>query len=129
MGTPWGCVDAVSRRIVNEEISGSGFHCSSSRGHPGAGRLFDRRAQLAGIDVCRSNDGGQFGRCGREGAGFTRPKVESSGNVTVAVEEPPHDYNNNTGAANNFSNSQVTGLTIPGPFYTTSDLKLRSTTT
>ena len=43
-------------------------------------------------------------------AGYTRPAVASSGNVTVAVEEPPHDYNNNTGSANNFSNSLVTGL-------------------
>jgi peptide/nickel transport system substrate-binding protein len=42
----------------------------------------------------------------------------------MAVEEPPHDYNNNTSAANNFSNSQVTGLTQIGPFHTTSDLEL-----
>jgi peptide/nickel transport system substrate-binding protein len=61
-----------------------------------------------------------------EGAGYTRPKVDSSPNVTVAVEEPPHDYNNNTGSANNFSNSLVTGLTLPSPIYTTSDLTLET---
>src|SRR5664279_955568 len=57
---------------------------------------------------------------------YTRPQVASSGNVTVAVEEPPHDYNNSTGSANNFSNSLVTGLTLPSPIYTTSDLQLKT---
>ena len=52
---------------------------------------------------------------------YVRPAVASSGNITVAVEEPPHDYNNNTGAANNLSNSLVTVLTQPQPFYTTTD--------
>jgi len=56
---------------------------------------------------------------------FVRPKVDSSANVTVAVEEPPHDYNNNTGAANNFSNSLVTSLTQPSPFFTTDKLELQ----
>ncbi|WP_395726323.1 ABC transporter family substrate-binding protein [Nakamurella sp.] len=55
---------------------------------------------------------------------FTRPAVASSPNVTVAVEEPPHDYNNNTGAANNFSNSLVTALTLPSPIFTTNKLDL-----
>src|SRR5580765_5354592 len=36
---------------------------------------------------------------------YVRPKVKSSSNITVAVEEPAHDYNNNTASANNFSNS------------------------
>jgi peptide/nickel transport system substrate-binding protein len=52
-----------------------------------------------------------------EGAGLIRPAVASSGNITVSVEEAPHDYNNNTGAANNLSNSLVTGLTQPAPFF------------
>jgi peptide/nickel transport system substrate-binding protein len=55
---------------------------------------------------------------------FTRPEVASSGNVTVSVEEPPHDYNNNTAAANNLSNALITNLTMPGPIYTTDDLQL-----
>ena len=55
---------------------------------------------------------------------YTRPQVPSSGNVTFAVEEPLHDYNNNTGAANNKSNTPLAGLTLPSPIYTTSDSKL-----
>lgn len=64
------------------------------------------------------------GAAASEDGTFTRPAVASSGNVTVSVEEPPHDYNNNTGAANNLSNALVTNLTMPGPIYTTSDLEL-----
>ena len=59
-----------------------------------------------------------------DGTTFVRPKVESSPNVTVAVEEPPHDYNNNTGSANNFSNALVTALTQPSPIFTTDKLEL-----
>src|SRR5690349_7646874 len=61
---------------------------------------------------------------GGENGVFTRPAVASSPNITVAVEEPPHDYNNNTGAANNFSNSLVTALTLPSPIFTTNKLDL-----
>lgn len=52
---------------------------------------------------------------------YVRPAVASSGNITVAVEEPPHDYNNDTGAANNLANSYVGMLVQPQPFYTTVD--------
>ncbi len=72
-----------------------------------------------------SAEGSSGGSGGASGAGFTRPQVASSPNVTMAVEEPPHDYNNNTGSANNFSNSLVTGLTLPSPIYTTSKLDLQ----
>lgn len=61
---------------------------------------------------------------GGENGVFTRPAVASSPNITVAVEEPPHDYNNNTGAANNLSNTFFQALTLPSPIFITSDLDL-----
>ena len=64
------------------------------------------------------------GSASAEAGTYTRPQVESSPNITVAIEEGPHDYNNNTGAANNFSNTPVQAVTLPAPFYTTADLEL-----
>ena len=55
---------------------------------------------------------------------YTRPKVETSPNITIAVEENVHDYNNNTSAANNFSNSQMTALVQPSVFLTDPSSKL-----
>lgn len=57
--------------------------------------------------------------CPNKGAALTdklvRPKVASSGNVTAAVEEQVHDYNNITATANNFANS-VLSLAQPSAF-------------
>lgn len=57
--------------------------------------------------------------CPNKGAALTdklvRPKVASSGNVTAAVEEQVHDYNNQTATANNFANSLLS-LAQPSAF-------------
>ena len=47
---------------------------------------------------------------------FHRPKVDESDGITVGVEEIAHDYNNNTGAANNFANSGLSALMQPWAF-------------
>ena len=55
---------------------------------------------------------------------FTRPKVASSPNVSIAVEENNHDYNNGTSTAANFANSQVGTLVQPSAYINDPDLKL-----
>ncbi len=55
---------------------------------------------------------------------FVRPKVDSSANVTIAVEENVHDYNNNTSTANNLANAVVQSLTQPSAFINDNTLKL-----
>ncbi|WP_375430417.1 ABC transporter family substrate-binding protein [uncultured Friedmanniella sp.] len=52
---------------------------------------------------------------------YKRPKVNSSGNVTAAVEEAVHDYNNNTSTANSFANSLLS-LAQPSAFFVDSNL-------
>jgi peptide/nickel transport system substrate-binding protein len=52
---------------------------------------------------------------------YQRPKVDPSGPVTAAVEEPVHDYNNNTATANNFANSLLS-LAQPSAFFVDSNL-------
>ncbi len=42
----------------------------------------------------------------------------------MAVEEPPHDYNNLTSTANNFSNSLTGTQTQPSVFYVDNNFKL-----
>ena len=63
--------------------------------------------------------------CPDKGAKLTdlygRPKVKESKNISTAVEEPAHDYNNNTATANNFSNS-LFSLTLPSAFFIDSNL-------
>jgi peptide/nickel transport system substrate-binding protein len=64
------------------------------------------------------------GSASAEDGTYSRPQVESSPNITFSDQEGPHDYNNNTGSANNFSNTFVQTLTLPAPIFTTSDLDL-----
>lgn len=45
-----------------------------------------------------------------------RPEVAESGPITIGVEEIAHDYNNSTGAANNFANSGLSALIQPNAF-------------
>ncbi len=65
--------------------------------------------------------------CPNKGAALTdalvRPKVASSPNITAAVEEQVHDYNNNTATANNFANSLLS-LTQPSAFVVDSALSV-----
>lgn len=58
-----------------------------------------------------------------EGTGYRRPEVAASGNVTVAVEEPMSDYNNNTATANNFANSHMS-LVQPSAFFIDHELSV-----
>jgi peptide/nickel transport system substrate-binding protein len=52
---------------------------------------------------------------------YKRPQVAESGNITAAVEEPVHDYNNNTATANNFANALLS-LAQPSAFFVDSAL-------
>ena len=54
---------------------------------------------------------------------YKRPQVQKSGNITTAVEEAVHDYNNNTSTANNFANSLLS-LAQPSAFFVDSDLNV-----
>lgn len=71
-----------------------------------------------------SGSGASATLCPNKGAALSdklvRPKVASSGNVTAAVEEQVHDYNNATATANNFSNSLLS-LAQPSAFAVDSD--------
>ncbi|MGM1065733.1 ABC transporter family substrate-binding protein [Saccharothrix sp. Mg75] len=49
---------------------------------------------------------------------FKRPKVEDIGEISVAVEEAAHNYNNNIGATNNFSSTIALSNVQPSPFIT-----------
>jgi len=47
---------------------------------------------------------------------FNRPNVDDSGEFTMVREGAYTDYNNNTGAANNFQNTVVNALLQPSPY-------------
>lgn len=56
------------------------------------------------------------GQIGTADQVFKRPKVDDSGEFTMVREGAFTDYNNNTGAANNFQNTVVVALMQPAPF-------------
>jgi peptide/nickel transport system substrate-binding protein len=47
---------------------------------------------------------------------YKRPKVSDVGDVSVAVEENFHNYNNYTGATNNISSVYINNQVLPSPF-------------
>ncbi|MFD1150829.1 ABC transporter family substrate-binding protein [Saccharothrix hoggarensis] len=49
---------------------------------------------------------------------FKRPKVNDIGEISVAVEEGFHNYNNNIGATNNFSSTIALSNVQPSPYIT-----------
>ncbi|WP_158849128.1 ABC transporter family substrate-binding protein [Saccharothrix deserti] len=70
-----------------------------------------------------SSDGDQGGQqdadpgsIGGQDELFKRPKVDDIGEVAVAVEEGFHNYNNNIGATNNFSNAIALSNVQPSPY-------------
>jgi len=56
------------------------------------------------------------GQVGAADEVFKRPKVDDSGEYTMVREGAFTDYNNNTGAANNFQNTVVLALMQPAPY-------------
>ena len=77
------------------------------------------------LSACGSGDSGGTGgntqnqKPGEVGAAdevFHRPKVDDSGEFTMVREGAFTDYNNNTGAANNFQNTVVLALMQPGAY-------------
>ncbi|WP_194291355.1 ABC transporter family substrate-binding protein [Cumulibacter manganitolerans] len=91
-------------------------------------------AMLAGCSTASDSSSSSSGSAAGGGKGtlcpddkeaaFHRPKVDESGGVTVGVEEIAHDYNNNTGAANNFANSGVSALLQPWAYIADSKLNV-----
>ena len=49
---------------------------------------------------------------------YNRPKVDDIGEISLAVEEGFHNYNNYIGATNNFSSTIALSQVLPSPFYT-----------
>src|ERR687893_3311531 len=85
--------------------------------------LFATSALIAG--ACGSGDTGGTGGntqnqkpadVGAADEVFKRPKVDDSGEFTMVREGAYTDYNNNTGAANNFQNTVVNALMQPSPY-------------
>lgn len=68
------------------------------------------------------------GEIGGEDQIFKRPTVQDAGDVTVAVEENFHDYNNLISASNSQSNLRVTTLALPTVYigvYTNGQIEQR----
>jgi len=85
--------------------------CSTAEKQPGGSNSAAGPGQTA--TMCPS--GGQLTDV------YKRPKVAQSGNITAAVEEAVHDYNNNTSTANNFANSLLS-VAEPSAFMIDSNL-------
>lgn len=87
--------------------------CSGGSGAGGAGGDVNRQQNL------------NPGSIGGTDQPFTRPKVADIGDVSITVDETFHDYNNNTGAANNQGNAYFYPLWTPSPYFVDSDFSLK----
>ncbi|CCH28175.1 ABC transporter family substrate-binding protein [Saccharothrix espanaensis] len=58
------------------------------------------------------------GKIGGQDELFKRPKVDDIGEISVAIEEGFHNYNNNLGATNNFSSTIALSNVQPSPYIT-----------
>ncbi|WNV82388.1 ABC transporter family substrate-binding protein [Umezawaea sp. Da 62-37] len=79
------------------------------------------------LSACGSGGSGGSGDAGQQDSNpgdiggadqvFKRPKVDDIGEIAVATEEGFHNYNNYTGATNNFSSTITLSNVLPSPFF------------
>lgn len=102
----------VAAALVTAAVLGLSA-CSAGSGAGGAGGDVNRRQNL------------NPGSLGAPDQTFSRPRVADIGDVAITVDETFHDYNNNTGAANNQGNAYFYPLWTPSPFFVDYDFSLK----
>ena len=107
------CSTADKSSTMTSSSSSTTSSIASAAGSGGSAPTSSAPASISGGSASSGGD-----------AVYVRPKVVASPNISVAVEENVHDYNNNTAAANNLSNSQMTAMVQPSVFLTDPSSKL-----